>query len=257
MQVKLIAHRGYAAHYPENTMIGIEAAIEAGAHFVEVDVQLTADGTLVLFHDRALDRMCGAGGAIADYTAQELARFSASEPDRFGKRFARIPIATLRELAELIQQSPDIQFFIELKRISIKRYGADLMLEQVIRTLESLRQQCTLISFDAEILEMARLRGWRTGLVVEHWHTERGQVLNVAHDKKRKGACNIQDLTPFPFLFCDIEGLPSSGDLHLPNTSLAVYEVADPEQARSLTARGVDFIETFAIEEMRAALSKL
>ena len=51
---ELVAHRGYALHYPENTLIGIEAAIRAGARYVEVDVQLSADKVPVLFHDRTL-----------------------------------------------------------------------------------------------------------------------------------------------------------------------------------------------------------
>ena len=39
----LIAHRGYPAHYPENTLIGLEAAIKAGAERIEFDIQLSAD----------------------------------------------------------------------------------------------------------------------------------------------------------------------------------------------------------------------
>ena len=57
-----VAHRGYTRHYPENTLIGIEAAIQAGARYVEVDVQLAADKTPILFHDRNLKRVCGVQG---------------------------------------------------------------------------------------------------------------------------------------------------------------------------------------------------
>ncbi|MDQ6959861.1 MAG: glycerophosphodiester phosphodiesterase family protein [Mariprofundaceae bacterium] len=271
MPIKLIAHRGYAARFPENTIVGIEAAVEAGAQCVEVDVQLTADGAPVLFHDRTLDRMCGVEGAIADYSLQQIAGFSASEPDRFGDTFAETPIATLSELVKLIRRFPDIRFFIELKRISIRRHGADCMLEQTVRILKGLQQQCTLISFDTEILGMARLRGWRTGLVVEHWEewSKWGQVLSKTGsglESRKKGTVSLfrseeSKLSPFfprpdpVLLFCDVEGLPPSGDLHLPDARLAVYEVADPEQARRLSARGVDFVETFAIGEMRAALA--
>lgn len=48
-----IGHRGYKARYPENTMIGFQAAIDAGAHAIETDVHLTADGVVVLSHVRA------------------------------------------------------------------------------------------------------------------------------------------------------------------------------------------------------------
>lgn len=238
MPIKLIAHRGYTARYPENTLVAIEAAIEAGAKFVEVDVQLATDGTPVLFHDRMLDRMCGVSGAIADYSPQQLACFEAAEKGRFGNAFAGTPIATLSELAELMRRFQDIRFFIELKRISSECHGAGPMLEQITRVLEGLQRQCTLISFDTEILRMARMREWHTGLIAE-W----SRALETGAGSTPR------------FLFCDVEGLPLSGDLHLPDTRLAIYEVADPEQALQLSARGVDFIETFAIGEMLAALA--
>jgi len=258
MPLKLIAHRGYTARYPENTIIGIEAAIEAGAKFVEVDVQLAADGMPMLFHDRMLDRMCGMEGSIADYPPQQLAQFSAAEPGRFGDTFARTPIARLDELAALIRRSPTTQFFIELKRISIEHSGADNVLQQTIRTLEGLQHACTLISFDAEILEMAKRQGWRTGIVVEKW----GQVLNCAritqsHEGGREGKKTAHNSRPDPIfcIFCNVDGLPPSGSLHLPDIQLAVYEVTDPKLAIQLAARGVDFVETFEIGDMYAALN--
>ncbi len=235
MSIRLIAHRGYTAHYPENTLVAINAAIEAGAQFVEVDVQLAADGTPVLFHDRTLDRMCGERGAISDYSPQQLARFDASEPGRFGDAFVGTPVATLSKLADLIRRSPEIQFFIELKCQKERSERRMFPLEHITRVLEGLQDQCTLISFGTEALCMARMQRWRTGLITDRW--------------RGPGSCSAD------FLFCDVDGLPPSGSLHLPGTHLAVYEVADPEEARQLSARGVDFIETFAIGEMRAALS--
>jgi glycerophosphoryl diester phosphodiesterase len=48
---KLIAHRGYQRHYPENSPLAIEKAIECGALFFEIDVQFSADGIPLLYHD--------------------------------------------------------------------------------------------------------------------------------------------------------------------------------------------------------------
>jgi len=169
MQVKLIAHRGYAARYPENTLIGIEAAIKAGAEFVEVDVQLAADGTPMLFHDRTLDRMCGVNGAIADYSPQQLARLEASEPGRFGDAFAGTPIATLAALAGLIRQHPWVHFFIELKCESIERFDSAMVLERTQQGLTGLEEMCTLISFSVEAIGLAKARGLSTGLILENW----------------------------------------------------------------------------------------
>jgi len=238
MQLKLIAHRGYAARYPENTITGIEAAIEAGAKFVEVDVQLAADGTPVLFHDRTLCRMCGVDGVIADFSPQQLARFSASEPGRFGDAFAGTPIATLEVLAGLIRQHPQVHFFIELKCESIERFDSAMMLERTQQGLTGLEEMYTLISFSVETIGLAKAQGLSTGLILENWH--QGQGLHA----------------PPEYVFCNIKRLPASGRLHIPDAKLAVYEVADLALATQLVARGVDFVETFSIGEMRTTLSK-
>jgi len=50
----LVAHRGWQRRYPENTLPAIKGALDAGARYIEVDVQLSADGVPVLFHDRTL-----------------------------------------------------------------------------------------------------------------------------------------------------------------------------------------------------------
>ena len=59
---ELIAHRGWAYRYPENTLPAIAGALGAGARYVEFDVQITADGVPVLFHDSTLDRTAGRPG---------------------------------------------------------------------------------------------------------------------------------------------------------------------------------------------------
>src|SRR6187399_213065 len=84
---ELVAHRGYAARFPENTLSALEAAIEAGARWVEIDVQLTSDGFPVLFHDRTLERMCGVKGAVHERTLSDLRALSCGEAGKFGDRF--------------------------------------------------------------------------------------------------------------------------------------------------------------------------
>ncbi|MDQ1363614.1 MAG: glycerophosphoryl diester phosphodiesterase, partial [Pseudomonadota bacterium] len=60
----LVAHRGYMERYPENTLVGLEAALQCGAGYIEFDVQCAADGTLVVIHDTELTRTCGVNGNI-------------------------------------------------------------------------------------------------------------------------------------------------------------------------------------------------
>lgn len=63
----VIAHRGASAYYPENTMPAFRAAIDMRADMVELDVQLTADGEVVVFHDENISRCTDGRGRIADY----------------------------------------------------------------------------------------------------------------------------------------------------------------------------------------------
>lgn len=236
---ELIGHRGYPRRFPENTLVGIEGAIAAGARYVEVDVQLTRDLVPVLFHDDNLRRVCGIEGTVSHYTFTELRRFSASEPGRFGARYAHERIPALAELATLLARRPDVTAFIELKREALNSFGVEAVFTRVAHDLESVRSRCVLISFSLEAPAPARAAGWRVGAVIEHWRERKQPAL--------------QRLAP-EFLFCDVNGLPWCGKLRFPGAKVAVYEVDDAETARKLTARGVDLIETFAIGELRATL---
>ena len=240
---QLVAHRGYPRHYPENSLIGIEAAVTAGARFVEVDVQISRDRVPVLFHDRGLKRLCGVDGRILDYRSDELWAFRASEPGKFGEQFNDVHIARLAELGHFLRGRPDVTAFIELKRSSLEHFGAATMLELVRPALKPALAQCVLISYSLPALLAARHGGWsRIGAVIDHWN-EREQRL-------------ISEIRP-QFLFCDADGLPRAGNLRVNDMKLVVFEVAEPQVALDLAARGVDFIETFAVGEMIQGLAQL
>jgi glycerophosphoryl diester phosphodiesterase len=240
---ELVAHRGYPLHYPENTLIGIEAAIRSGARYLEVDVQLSADRVPVLFHDRNLDRLCRAPGAIHEFSREQLRAFHVLEFDRFGYKFAQTPIATLAELAALLAQHPAVTAFIELKRVAIEQFGVPAVLEATLAALAPVTAQCTLISYDYAVLRAARERGYHSvGAILEKWHHgESDEVRAIRPD----------------FLFCDADDLPHFGNLAESNTKVVIYEITDPELALRLAARGVGYIETFAIGEMLQAFEPL
>lgn len=74
--MKLLAHRGYSAYYPENTMEAFKQAYQKGFDGVETDVHMTKDGQLVLIHDETIDRTSNGKGYIQDYTYEQLRAFS-------------------------------------------------------------------------------------------------------------------------------------------------------------------------------------
>jgi glycerophosphoryl diester phosphodiesterase len=245
----LIAHRGYAAHYPENTLPALEAAVAAGARFVEVDVQLSADAIPVLFHDRSLRRVCAASGAVHQRPFRELQRLEATEARRFGDRFAGTGLASLAQLRGLLEENPQVVAFVEAKALAIRHFGLTGVLDAIGRELEPVAGRCVLISFAAPLLAAARARldgtpgslGWHAiGGVIDGWRQRTA----------------LAPLRP-EYLFCAVNGLPRSGAIGFPGARIAVYEVASAPLALDLHRRGVHMIETFAIGELMRELDHL
>lgn len=110
-KVKILAHRGASAYAPENTLEAFRLAMEQGADGIELDVQMTKDGELVVIHDETIDRVSNGNGAVRDYTLEELKQFSVS--NHF-EQYPDVKIPTLREVLELVKPGT-MEINIELK----------------------------------------------------------------------------------------------------------------------------------------------
>ncbi len=240
---QLVAHRGYPEHFPENTRIGIEAAIRAGARLVEIDVQLSADEVAVLLHDQNLQRVAGFKGTVHHLSYDQLYEIHPSEFERFGYRYAQVRIPTLAEFCELLQKWPGVTAFVELKSASIEHFGPAVVLNRVLRDIESVAGQVVLISFSFEILRAARKQGVAAlGVILSKW-------------RDRKAAI-VREIKP-QYVHSNVNLLPRWGKLRVGNAKLVVYEIVKAKLAVDLAARGVDFVETFAIGEMFEQLEHL
>lgn len=91
----ITGHRGAASLAPENTLVSIEQAAKAGADWVEIDTQLSADGIPMVFHDRTVNRCTNGTGNIADLDLTALKALDAGS--WFGSEFAGTSIPTLSE----------------------------------------------------------------------------------------------------------------------------------------------------------------
>jgi glycerophosphoryl diester phosphodiesterase len=92
----IIAHRGSSAHAPENTLAAFRLAADQGAHAIELDAKLSADGQVVVFHDRTVERTTNGKGAIQDLSLAEMKALDAGS--FFGAQYAGEPIPTLEEV---------------------------------------------------------------------------------------------------------------------------------------------------------------
>jgi glycerophosphoryl diester phosphodiesterase len=73
-EIRVFSHRGFSGEFAENTIPAIQNGFKISGG-VELDVQLSKDGVLVVFHDDDMERLCGVPGAISDYTFKELQQF--------------------------------------------------------------------------------------------------------------------------------------------------------------------------------------
>jgi glycerophosphoryl diester phosphodiesterase len=161
---KVTAHRGHARAAPENTLSAMQKAIESGADYVEMDVQLTRDGRIVLLHDRDLKRVAGDSRRLNELSYDEVRRLDVGR--WFAPAFSDERVPTLAEVIKLCRGK--IRMNIELKV-----FGPDLRLAQAVAALiheQELESECIITSLNYESLQAARRHDprMRTGLIVAH-----------------------------------------------------------------------------------------
>jgi glycerophosphoryl diester phosphodiesterase len=140
-----IAHRGLHdinAGIVENTMAAFAAAM-AGNYAIECDLQLTADGEAMVFHDQTLDRLTAASGPVVGRTAAEL--------KRIGLRRSAETIPTLAELLHHVKGR--VPLLLELKS---RWNGGTALVYRAVEVLKTYRGPFGLMSFDPDLVEAVR-----------------------------------------------------------------------------------------------------
>ncbi len=161
-EAKITSHRGSSFEAPENTIPAIEAAISNMSDFVEIDVQETKDGVVVLYHDASLNRITGSGGKIWEYTYGELLTMDFGS--WFSEEFAGTRVATLEEALEICRGK--ISMNIELKDNLISETLVDAVLEQI--ELYGMEEQVVISSASYRYLKEVREKNpnIRTGYIL-------------------------------------------------------------------------------------------
>ncbi len=154
----VIAHRGNSSAAPENTFASFESAIAVGATLVECDVQMTADGHIVVIHDPTLDRTSDRTGDVRTLTLSEVRAADVSYPQRFGAQFSPQRVATLGELLEFLKGRARVM--LEIKKESSladddafeRRIAAEIV-RSGVRVTDDMETDVALLSFSTSILE--------------------------------------------------------------------------------------------------------
>ena len=234
---ELIARRGNVAEYPENTLPGLRSALELGARQLAFDVQLSVDRHPVLLNDSNLQRIAGVDRNALEMTWSELTEIAVTEPQRFAQRFTDIGIPRLGQAVEVLASHPATTAFVELKRASLRAFGAEAVVRKVCEVLKPVARQCVLVSADfAAVHHVRQVSPYRIG-----WRLS--EYTNTA-------ALKCEALAP-DYLFCDHQLLTeNSSKLWRGPWRWVVYDVGTPKLALELASRGARFIETSAIRDL-------
>lgn len=117
------AHRGCSQIYPENTLLSFSKAAEIhGLTGIELDIQLTRDGEMVVFHDENIDRTTNGNGKLCSYSLSELKKMKIYS---INGSYERIP--TINEVFDLLQENmkKGLKLNIELKNNNIPYEGME------------------------------------------------------------------------------------------------------------------------------------
>ncbi len=223
------AHRGASSEAPENSLAAFARAIAVGADGIELDVQRTADGILVVTHDETTDRLTGQPGQVAQLTLADLRRldFAAFWPDQ-----PAVILPTLDEVLDLCRNT-SLRINIELKNSEVPYRGME---KQVVGRVKAfgLQDQVIYSSFNPMSL-------WRLSWIAPH--APKGYLYS--------------DVRPRPWLPACLTGVtalhPSTANLGVPGLVLRahshrlavhVWTVDEPGQWEQCRQLAIDAIIT-------------
>ena len=214
----LVGHRGNPAKELENTLESVESAIRSGAHIVEVDIQRTKDGVLLLSHDENLERVYGKNVNIRESTWEELR----------GIKKGNYRLARLEEVIDLVNGR--VGLFLEVKNPQDT--------EDIIKLLEDKKASdwSVIISFYPEAVEKARGK-ITTGLV---YSKPPGMI-----PEAKKLGCSL--VLP-KYTLATQKAIDFAHRLKL---KVVAWTVNDIQKAKELLERGVDGIATDNVEMLR------
>jgi len=226
LNMRVVAHRGFASKYLENTITALDEAVKVGAEMVEFDVQLTKDGVPIMIHDDNFKRTTGLDLSVFEINKKDLQNHVALKS-----------MSSVEEVMVWLQANPKVTAFVEIKQQSILFHGLEKCMKALKEVCESAIAQCVLISFNPFAVEAAIKTGFRqTGWVVISY--------DVAGEKIAR------NINP-NYLFADTEILPEGkGKLWEGHWNWVIYEVVSKDVARKLHPRGVNIIETKEVEQM-------
>jgi glycerophosphoryl diester phosphodiesterase len=221
--VKVAAHRGSSKAAPENSLSAMKQAIADGADWVELDVQETADGEIVVFHDSDFMKMAGVGTKVWDATLADVRAIDIGRG--FSPAFAGEHAPTLADVLDACKGRVGVL-------VELKYYGHDTQLEEKVARLideRGMAPQTAIMSLELDMVrKMKAVRpGWKVGLLMSV----------SAGDLRKTGA----DFLAVNAAFVSRRFVRQA---HRNGLKVYAWTVDDPSTMSAMMGRGVDGLIT-------------
>ncbi len=226
----VIGHRGAKAVAPENTLASFESACRSGSVMLELDVQLTADGVVVVVHDDTVDRCSDGSGAVREKTLEELRALDAGT--WFSPVYAGQRIPTFAELLELMQRHPSVGLLVEFKDVWT---AEEVALVTSAIDAAGMGERSIVQSFYPETV--AALREAAP-------HLRRGWLIWELHEPLLDICAQLDVMTCNPSVELVLADPDLVARIHSAGLQAMVYTANEPAQWEGLVAAGVDAIIT-------------
>lgn len=254
----VMAHRGGAGLWPENTAHAFRQALALGVDVLEMDLHATIDGALVVIHDATVDRTTNGAGAVKELTLAELKkldagyRWTADGGRTFPFRGKGITVPTLREV---LDEFPAARLNIDIKQAqpslvksfcrTLRESSATTSVQSRVtvasfnsRTLEEFRQECPAIATSASMEEVFALSA----------DLQAGR--DIASDKRRTRLVQVPE-SAFGRTLLTAELVAAA---HRAGLEIHVWTVNEEAAMRRLVALGVDGMMTDYPDKLLALL---
>jgi len=216
--IKIVGHKGAAGYAPENTLASFQMAIAIGCDRAELDVRLTKDKQVVVFHDDEVSKLTNGTGFINEMTLAELKKLYCAQGEK---------IPTLQEVIDICKDRIDLQ-------IELKADGTPELVNNII-IKNGIQNQVVITSFRDYLLKEIKqlnpnlkvgLLFWRDEVMLKIW--------------------DLVDSVPLDFLapYSELVTKEFVDKAHALGKSVYAYRVNDKELAEKLIAMGVDDIGT-------------
>ena len=242
MKSQVWAHRGASAYAPENTLPAFDLAVKQNADGIELDVQLSKDGELVVIHDEKIDGVSNGTGLVKDYTLNELKKFNYN---KLFPQYGYVTIPTLEEVYELVKPA-DLTVNVELKTGIIFYEGIE---EKLIKLAEKMKMENSIIysSFNHySLLNLKKIKSnVETGLLFSNI------FVGVPDYAVKLGA---DALHPIGYML-QLPGFIEESKAK--KLKLHVWTVDDEKKIRCLAERGIDSVITNKPDTARGVIDDI